>query len=236
MMSLFRTTLTLSAALLGVSLSSNAQAGIWVDLHNSILDITMDDQAVNVVMIQDLGGGKLHVGVAGLGGSFGGITTVFEKDYYFAIDEISGIQVTGSAGEDLIWNDSDIPSVMDGGDGDDLLVGGSNRDVLDGGDGDDELYGFEDNDELNGGIGKDGVHGGAGKDVVDMGRDMFENFQIGGEDPDVFIRYGYQAGSRFRPIRRHVILDQSNYDNLPVVTGTSDFDAADGDTYEDIAI
>lgn len=235
-MSVSRTALTLAAALLGISLSSTAHAGIWVELNDDILEITMDDQAVNVVFIDDLGGGKLLVGVAGLGGSFGGITTVFEKDYYFPTHKIMEIAVSGSAGPDLIWNNSDIPSRMHGDAGDDLLVGGSNVDILDGGDGDDELYGFEDNDELYGGIGKDGVHGGAGKDIVDMGMDSVENFQIGGEDPDIFIRYGYKAGDRFYPARRQVILDQSNYENLPVVTETSDFDAAEGDLYENVEI
>jgi Ca2+-binding RTX toxin-like protein len=234
-MSVSRTALTL-AALLGMSFASSAHAGIWVELHDEILEITMDDAAVNVVAIQDLGGGKLRVSVAGLGGSYGGITTVFEKDYYFGIDEILEIQVSGSAGPDLIWNDSDIPSVMDGGDGDDLLVGGSNVDILSGGDGDDELYGFEDNDELFGGNGRDGVHGGAGKDLIDVGQGMNENFQIGGEGADTFVRYGFKVGDRFSPIRRRLILDQSNYDNLPVLTESLDFDASEGDTYQNVVI
>jgi Ca2+-binding RTX toxin-like protein len=228
-MSLSRTVLTLTAALLGISLTSAAHAAIWVELNDTILEITMDDQATNIVMIEDLGGGKLLVGVAGLGGSYGGITVEFEKDYDFPIAEIRGIMVTGSSGEDVILNHSDLPSMMDGGDGDDILIGGSNRDILDGGAGDDELYGFEDNDDLLAGPGEDGVHGGAGKDILDLGGDTVEKFQIGDADGDGFVRYGFYMGKFFRANRVYFLLDQVDFLDVPEVTETSDFNAGEGD-------
>lgn len=121
---------------------------------------------------------------------------------------LRSIAFTGLAGDDSIVNASRLRLVADGGEGDDILQGGSRgdrlaggpgsdtlrgergHDVLDGGDGDDSLYGGpgrdrlrgEDGDDhLDGGEGRDFNHGGAGLDVED---DFNDRFRDGDRDRD----------------------------------------------------
>ncbi|MGI9570622.1 MAG: calcium-binding protein, partial [Desulfobulbia bacterium] len=54
----------------------------------------------------------------------------------------------------------------DGGDGNDILIGGKNSDALFGGDGDDFIFGGKGRDLIIGGDGADTVNGGKGKDVL----------------------------------------------------------------------
>ena len=58
---------------------------------------------------------------------------------------------------------------MDGGAGNDVLMGDADNDVLDGGDGDDKLYAETGNDVLRGGEGNDSLSGGTGDDTLDGG-------------------------------------------------------------------
>ncbi len=86
------------------------------------------------------------------------------------------IQVRGGAGNDLFENRSSIPCVVDGGPGNDTLIGGTGddrlygeegNDQIRGGAGDDQLYGGAGNDTLIGGAGDDMLHGGVGNDLLD---------------------------------------------------------------------
>ena len=68
----------------------------------------------------------------------------------------------------------DIPTLIDGGAGDDQLTGGAGNDILIGGSGNDHLNGRGGNDALSGGAGKDKLSGGHGLDVLigGIGRDQ----------------------------------------------------------------
>jgi hypothetical protein len=68
----------------------------------------------------------------------------------FQIQNIECLQLFGSAGDDTLRNDTNTASLIDGGDGNDLLVGGSNADVIFGGDGVDVIFGRGGNDFLFG--------------------------------------------------------------------------------------
>jgi RTX calcium-binding nonapeptide repeat (4 copies) len=57
------------------------------------------------------------------------------------IQNIECLQLFGSTGDDTLQNDTAVPSLIDGGDGNDTLVGGSAVDVIFGGDGTDTIYG-----------------------------------------------------------------------------------------------
>jgi Ca2+-binding RTX toxin-like protein len=74
--------------------------------------------------------------------------------------------ITGGTLNDLIsgGNGNDV---LQGGTGNDTLTGGSNSDKLDGGDGNDTLNGGSNSDVLIGGLGDDLLDGGASNDTVD---------------------------------------------------------------------
>lgn len=61
---------------------------------------------------------------------------------------LRGIEMNGFAGDDDLMVYSDLSTVMDGGDGDDVLWGSRGDDILDGGDGSDELHGGPGDDWL----------------------------------------------------------------------------------------
>src|SRR3954470_12631279 len=91
--------------------------------------------------------------------------------------DVARVTVVGAGGNDrLSALFLEVPVLLDGGDGNDLLTGGGRDDVLDGGDGtdtlsrrggSDELRGDDDADRLDGGPGPDILDGGRGVDTVD---------------------------------------------------------------------
>lgn len=94
---------------------------------------------------------------------------------FFAAALVNSISIDGGDGNDSILLSSQVtaPAVINGGDGDDAITGGSGSDVLLGGAGDDALYGSNGNDGFDGGAGDDLVQGGNGRDVL-----------VGGDDAD----------------------------------------------------
>ncbi|PRY92789.1 hemolysin type calcium-binding protein [Hasllibacter halocynthiae] len=89
----------------------------------------------------------------------------------------SGIEITGSAGRDVLegGGKDDLLDAMAGDDrllgrgGNDHLLGGAGRDHLEGGAGDDLLEGGAGDDRLLGGDGNDALRGGPGNDEMDGG-------------------------------------------------------------------
>jgi Ca2+-binding RTX toxin-like protein len=78
-----------------------------------------------------------------------------------SIRDVELIVVNGGLGDDVIdVSAAGRPAALDGGKGDDVLVGSEFDDVLIGGDGDDALYGLGGSDVLSGGKGKDFLDGG----------------------------------------------------------------------------
>ncbi|QID17096.1 retention module-containing protein [Nitrogeniibacter mangrovi] len=99
---------------------------------------------------------------------------------------------------------------LDGGGGNDILVGTDLVDTLNGGDGNDTLYGGGGNDTLNGGDGNDLLVGGAGNDTL-----------TGGLGADVFQWTLADKGTAGSPSVDHV----TDFDTAPV--GASAGDAID---------
>jgi Ca2+-binding RTX toxin-like protein len=87
----------------------------------------------------------------------------------------SGITIYESTLADDIDN-------VDGGDGDDYLVGNLGADILSGGTGSDNINGNDGDDTLNGGDGNDFLHGGDGDDTLDGGNNNDEIYGNGGDD------------------------------------------------------
>jgi len=99
--------------------------------------------------------------------------------------QILGDVDTG-AGDDFFLTTGDglVAGQIDGGDGNDVITGGSGGDVIDGGAGDDVISGGSGVDELEGGAGIDIVLGGEGADAISGGAGI--DFLLGEEGADVF--------------------------------------------------
>ncbi len=107
---------------------------------------------------------------------------------------VSGIEtvraegIEGTSGADRIdlTNVADVDlgpdGVIDGGGGNDLLVGNDQGQTILGGAGNDTLRGNGGNDELDGGAGNDRVEGGAGNDTITVGNGRDTVFGDGGRD------------------------------------------------------
>jgi Ca2+-binding RTX toxin-like protein len=72
----------------------------------------------------------------------------------------------GGYGNDSFTNYTILPSIADGGYGNDVMVGGTGNDTLRGGFGNDRLTGGLGNDFLDGGDGGDTLYGQAGNDIL----------------------------------------------------------------------
>src|SRR4051812_27875268 len=79
------------------------------------------------------------------------------------------IEIKAGKGNDVVGVRLPLPSEIQGGPGDDNLVGGGGNDTILGGAGDDILQGSGGNDLLNGGDGHDQLRGGNGNDLLDGG-------------------------------------------------------------------
>jgi Ca2+-binding RTX toxin-like protein len=173
-------------------ITMQAADGVFlVDGTLSVLDSNAADEFVTV----SLSGGNISV-------NSNGNTTVFSAG------DVDEIEVVLGSGDDIVVITSNItvPVTIEGGAGDDILVGGGGRsvliggegndilsgsllasaaDVLLGGDGDDILAGFGGNDVLVGGNGNDSILGGGGRDVL-IGS-YNQDLLVGNDGEDILI-------------------------------------------------
>jgi Ca2+-binding RTX toxin-like protein len=127
------------------------------------------------------------------------------EEHNFTSWEAKNLEIRGGKGNDNIvctgeaedtnffgFNFSNDPKfTIDGGKGDDMIMGSSGNDTIMGGKGNDTILGGDGNDTIHGGKGQDTILGGAGNDKVygDKGRDFVD----GGEGKD-----WVQGGSKER--------------------------------------
>ena len=104
---------------------------------------------------------------------------------------VARIDFVALAGDDSFMNLTGVPSVVDGGSGDDLMDGGSGNDLMRGGDGEDVMHGGDGDDRLDGNGGTDKLWGGNGRDTLDGGPgidtvdgDAGDDVLRGGDDID----------------------------------------------------
>jgi Ca2+-binding RTX toxin-like protein len=112
----------------------------------------------------------------------------------FGAAQVSGGDVFffGLGGNDYVNNTaSSLRLTAHGGDGNDILLGGSANDCLSGDNGDDILLGYGGNDVLCGGNGYDRLYGMAGNDRLDGGIDGVRDYLSGGTGADRFRREPY---------------------------------------------
>lgn len=92
------------------------------------------------------------------------------------------VTIEGKRGDDLLRNNTDLPSSMGGGPGNDSLFGGKSSDDMEGGKGHDLLIGGAGRDTLEGGPGEDHLEGGRGMDTLRGGNGDDELFGDDGDD------------------------------------------------------
>ena len=91
----------------------------------------------------------------------------FGRSQSFNAHQVRNIVADGGTQDDRITLFGvSKPSILRGGDGDDVVIGGESTDFIDGGRGRDELHGGGDNDTLVGSLGDDLLYGDAGDDEL----------------------------------------------------------------------
>lgn len=139
----------------------------------------------DTVVIDDVGDGLYAVTING-------------ETMYVTEEQLQNMKFDLGAGSDCFINNTDIGVEVDGGEGDDMLVGGEGNDVIDGGSGDDTVRGRGGNDVIRGGSGDDTLWGGNGQDFIygGSGDDILggvlgdDNYLYGGSGDDTFIVRG----------------------------------------------
>ena len=98
-----------------------------------------------------------------------------EMVYSAPLDAVLSLEIYGHSGSDLLQNDTDLPSLIDGGDGNDRLIGGGGKDHIRGGAGNDRIGGRGGDDRLDGESGDDILTG----DVPLVWPNLNHDFAIG---------------------------------------------------------
>jgi len=129
--------------------------------------------------------------------------------YSFKLSDVNRIHMELCDGNDhgVIsngwWTGLSIPAYMNGGAGNDLLIGGRGDDTIVAGSGNDAVFGYDGDDLLDGGSGLDFLSGGSGNDILlggsgcdwlsgGRGRDLLiggwgSDTLLGGRDDDILI-------------------------------------------------
>jgi Ca2+-binding RTX toxin-like protein len=123
-----------------------------VSLVDSTLSIQGSDQDDSAEVYAD--GDQVNVTVTTYDAAG---NVIAEKSEAYATDDIGRIVFQGGDGDDLLVNDSSIPSIVRGGAGNDTLLGGSGDDLLLGGSGEDVILGGGGRDRSLTGPGEDAV-------------------------------------------------------------------------------
>lgn len=157
----------------------------------------------------------------------------------YAIGDVTLVTFQGLARDDYFRNDTSVPSVAEGGPGNDFLIGGYNSDDFIGGTGDDRLVGRLGNDILAGGDDADVIVGGQGFDFM-TGGDGNDILHGGSEDDSCFggdgddvIRCGPGDDIADGGTGEDVIDGESGRD---IVIGGLGRDEIDGGSGEDILV
>jgi SdrD B-like domain/RTX calcium-binding nonapeptide repeat (4 copies) len=119
--------------------------------------------------------------------------TINGKVHIQSLPGVPDLWVRGKAGDDRITIDPAIvlTTRIEGGNGDDTIIGGGGMDSILGGRGNDSIYGGAADDTIDGGAGDDMIYGGAGKDSIlgHTGNDLIDGdagddyiFDVAGND------------------------------------------------------
>ncbi|MCZ8375716.1 MAG: calcium-binding protein [Beijerinckiaceae bacterium] len=222
---------------------NSTYATIQLDANGVLTGLTLDANGVSEHVIAADAQGNLnvegvetfalhHLGTADGTLDFSGVTTGVNVDLdgpafgngkgtATGFSEVVGFQhVIGGDGDDSLWGD-DRDNILEGGAGNDYIVGFGGSNILFGGDGNDRLFGQEGNDRIFGGAGNDLLAGFRGDDLLD-----------GGDGDDrLVVQFGHNTltgGSGADQFRFTISIIQRD----PVANGNhgvTDFNGAEGD-------
>lgn len=155
--------------------------------------------------------------------------TINGEKHSFSEAEAKNLEVRGGKGNDMIvctgeadertffgipMGDNNPNLTIDGGKGDDFIMGSSGDDVIKGGKGNDFIMGGNGNDQIHGGRGNDFVHGGDGSDKVygDKGRDNVyggqgKDWVQGGSKEQNFLEKMFDMPSKKDSVNERSFLD-----------------------------
>jgi Ca2+-binding RTX toxin-like protein len=163
--------------------ATTASAATTARVTGGILEVTGDDKANTVALLYDAGTDSIGVDVGGDG----------TAEFTFPRATFTAIRVQGNGGSDTLRADAvfglvDEPITLNGGPGNDTLLGSANADLLKGGAGDDVADGNRSDDTAELGDGNDRFQWdpGDGSDVVD-----------GEEGTDTLLFNGANVNERF---------------------------------------
>jgi len=165
----------------------NAATEVTINLVDGILAIEGTNERDGVRVASVTRYGRSFVDVIITHGSF-------RTGESFLGANVRYIQFKGYGGDDDFRNDTAISSSAEGGDGNDVLKGGSGENYLNGGADNDRLIGGLQRDDLRGGSGNDMLFGRGGNDSLlgGIGNDMLfggggNDSLSGGDDRDILI-------------------------------------------------
>src|SRR4051794_37013594 len=152
------------AAAAAFAVPATANAATTSSLSGTTLTVTGDDQPDRVTIADD-GNGLLTNTFAGTA------TTDFGNGQTLPADGTIDLVFTAAGGDDAVTiTTQGLKSVtVDGGDGDDTIIGSNNPDTLSGGNGDDRVIGAKGGDTIKGDAGNDVLqwNNGDGSDTMD---------------------------------------------------------------------
>ncbi|MBQ16704.1 MAG: hypothetical protein CMJ65_06220 [Planctomycetaceae bacterium] len=153
------------------TLASDPDIGLRDSDHDGVPDFAYvtGTGAHDIIQLTDLGGGVTQVQIDAYFDS--ALTTLIRSDSYTitqGVDTEGLILIDSSVGDDLVEiSGSVMTSVMvRGGEGDDVIEGGSGNDRLFGEDGDDNISGGRGHDWIFGGAGADYLNGNGDSDLI----------------------------------------------------------------------
>src|SRR6185312_5292883 len=143
---------------------------VAIDLAGAGTPAATDGLFDSVAVDGTAGNDKIGLALSGSAVAVTGLSAQVTVDHFDTFDQLT---VSGLAGNDRIdatkLATSTLALLLDGGDGNDTMLGGAAQEVLLGGNGDDSLAGGDGSDFLIGDNGDDTVNGGRGDDVALLG-------------------------------------------------------------------
>ncbi|HPP02057.1 MAG TPA: calcium-binding protein, partial [bacterium] len=168
-------------------LSANRPPVLAADIEDGVLRLNMGEYAAERIHGNVTDGDEIFKVSATATDAAAGTQTI-RVEYNGNVQSYSHVKkvvADGGEGNDQIIVDASVilPTILYGGNGDDILYGGSGVDEIYGGAGADKLWGRKGDDFLDGGTGPDELHGEEGADTLYGG--FGDDHLFGGDGDDV---------------------------------------------------